>query len=88
MPTLWFAGCPVLLTDSGRIPVGLRAAVLLSVTGLGGSCPVLSFRVGSPYKPSSPWTTAGCRGVKGKPRPWGGAVRMNRRAPPPRLGQR
>ena len=42
-----------------------------TVTRPGGSCPVLSFRAGSPYKPSSPRTTADCKGAKGKPRPWG-----------------
>ena len=70
MPALRLAGCPVLLTASGGIPVGPRAEAPLSPT-LGGSCPVLSFRAGSPYKPSSPRTTADCKGAKGKPRPWG-----------------
>ena len=51
-----------LTKDNAPISLGTRP---------GGSCPVLSFRAGSPYKPSSPRTTADCKGAKGKPRPWG-----------------
>lgn len=54
MPALSFAGCPLLLTASGRKPMGPRAAAPLSVPRAGGSGSVPEFRAGSPYKPSSP----------------------------------
>ena len=85
MPALWSAGCPLLLTASGRRPEGPRAAAPLSVTRAGGSGSVPEFRAGSPYKPSSPWATAGRRGARQQARAVGGSEWAG--VPRPRLEQ-